>query len=220
MLERDEVIYSNSDYEEFKPISHPPVSHLEHLDRIESLDNRQSTSEAYLQVINSGMQTGEDIFLFNGPDNKPRTGNIVYSEMYNLKSTGTGEVIGYFFQYEEGYRGGDGYGIPHPGSVPDRKIARNSEGYIYQDNSERKVGYRGNETIRVLTVRYNPKSHEVEREYIKGKDLRYALEDKRKLDETRRNLKKLKETRNSLHENPKEDGKILELSTEVKIIAD
>ncbi len=218
MLERSEVVFNNLDESLLKSekaeseLSNitPFSPKIENVHQTEKLNNSKLPTEAYLSVINSGMQTGENMFLFNGPDNKPHMGNILYSEMYNLKSTGTGEIIGYFLQYEEGYRGGDGFGIFHPGSVPNRKIVKNHEGRIYQDNSERKVGYRGNETVRVLTVRYNPNTQEVEREYIKGKDLRYALDDKRRLDEARNSLRKMKE--------PIEN--VLSLSTEVSVVAD
>jgi hypothetical protein len=138
-------------------------------------------ADAWITVSKTGMELGEHE-LYTDRQNKVHTTEVLYSEMYDLKaSTVTGNVTGYFYQYTHGYTG-DKYGAIHP----------------------RKLAWTGNETRRVLTVTYNSQTGEVTRGYIKGKDLRYALEDKARLERTRLELKRLKEVQPNAYIQPTE----------------
>lgn len=183
-------------------------SQPEHTPRIPSQD-------AWLSVINVGMEVGIQKFVCMDSQSQPHTSKVLYSEMYNIKQDLQGNIDGFFFQYTQGFTS-DGFGILHPHRVPSRTQKRDEYGRVYQDNSDQSIAYTGNETKRVLKVTYHAETGAVSEAYIAGKDLRYALADKQRLEEYRRTLREL-----SRHKVEKENTPIDDIEWErMRISAD
>jgi hypothetical protein len=139
--------------------------------------------QAYLEVSREGLTLGERSLYIDGKGNEHRT-NVLGSTMYDIKvNSQTGDISAYFHQYTP--YSPDQFGVMHPHKVPDRKIAFNEQGHMYQDNSPRTVGYSGIESQRVLVVTYLSKFGIVQSNYIRSENLRYALADKARLERSR-----------------------------------
>jgi hypothetical protein len=171
------------------------------------------SGDAWVTVSKTGLELG-DHEIYTDRRNNVHTANVLYSEPYDFKeSTVTGNVTGYFFQYTQGYSG-DEYGVIHPHTAPHKELRKHVETndhgqeivYWREEDHPRRLAWTGNETKRVLTVTYNSQTGEVTHGYIKGKDLRYALEDKARLERARAELKKINDAQHTAHNQTSEEG--------------
>lgn len=147
-----------------------------------------SAIDALSAVLFEGNSTGDQI-LYKDADDTVKTTDVLSSNLYLLQQSEDGTIRAFFDQYCAGYQGDDGYGILHPHTVQQKEIEMTHDNRIYEVTKSKTLGWTGNETRRILEVRYDASTGEVSRNYKKRKDFRYAFEDVRRLKEVREQLK-------------------------------
>ncbi len=147
-----------------------------------------SPFDALSTVVFEGNSTGEQVLLQN-PEGQVVTTDVLSSNLYLIKQSEDGTIRAFFDQYCAGYTGDDGYGVLHPHKVQKKVLHPLPDRKAYEETQMRELGWTGNETRRILEVRYDASTGEVSRNYKKRKDFRYAFEDVRRLKEVREQLK-------------------------------
>jgi hypothetical protein len=165
-------------------------------DNVTDLSEFRNSKNDLDSVTQHGLTLGEQP-LYTDIHGKEHTVFVLSSEEYDRRTNPhTGEITAWFHQYTtipDTVKGPDEFGLIHPHTVPHQELVFEN-GRMHQDNSQRTIALSGgSESQRVLVVTEIPSESKdingdpsIESYYLHKRDMRYALDDKQRLDAVRK----------------------------------